>query len=384
MINERAVYERIRLYGPCSRPELAKSTGLSKPTVSLALADLERVGLVRGIGHRTGLAGRAAALYEMVPEAGWVLAVDIGAEWVRAALVDLSGQVVAREDVKSKARSAPALIDQLPPLAASLTAAAGITVDAVTCSVLGMPGVHDVAEQRLRLAPNLPGWDRPGTTAPLAEALPGAFVIENDIALAALGEQAYGLGSGISDFVYFSIGTGVGMGVVLGGRLHRGARGAAGEVGFLPLGESDPLTSGPGARRHGMAETILSAAGVVATARRCGMTGRLTPELVWNAARDGDPAALEAVEYEAGQVSRALAGVIAVLDPELVVVGGGLGGAGEDVLLPAVREQLATMTPLEPPPVEVSTLGHGAVVLGAIATGVTTARELVFDARVTE
>jgi predicted NBD/HSP70 family sugar kinase len=133
-----------------------------------------------------------------------------------------------------------------------------------------------------------------------------------------------------------------------------------------------------------MLESILSASGVVATARRCGMAGRLTPELVWNAARAGDPAALEAVDYEAGQVSRALASVIAVLDPQLVVVGGGLGGAGEDVLLPAVREQLATMTPLGPPPVEVSTLGHEAVVLGAIATGLTTARELVFDALVTE
>jgi len=374
VINERAVYERIRLDGPVSRPELARATGLSKPTISLALADLERVGLVRAIGHRTGGAGRAAALYEMVPDAGAVLAIDVGVAWVRAALVDLAGGVVARKDVPAQPDDVQCLVRQLAGLAAEL---AGAT--SVTYTVLGMPGIHDVEAERLRLAPNLPGWDAPGSTGLLAAALPGGFLIENDIALAALGEQAYGRGLQVRDFVYFSIGTGVGMGIVLNGRLYRGARGAAGEVGFLPLGESDPLASAPDVRRHGMLESILSASGVVATARRFGMSGDLTPELVWDAARSGDPAATRAVRHEAGSLSRALASVIAVLDPELVVVGGGLGSAGEDVLLPAVRDELAAMTPLGPPPVEVSALGSEAVVQGAIATGLTTARDLVFD-----
>src|SRR5260370_42407537 len=86
VINEGAVYERIRLNGPVSGPEVAKATGLSKPTISLALVDLERVGLVRTVGLRTGGAGRAAALYEIEPAAGWVLGIDIGREWVRAAI----------------------------------------------------------------------------------------------------------------------------------------------------------------------------------------------------------------------------------------------------------------------------------------------------------
>ena len=382
VMNERAVYEQILLRGPVSRPELAKATGLSKPTISLALADLERVGLVRTVGHRVGAAGRAAALYEIHPAVGRVVGIDVGREWVRAAIAGLNGEIVVRRDVRSRARHANALIDQLDTLVRELAAEAGADPGEITFVVIGTPGVNDAENRRLRLAPNLPGWSRPGVTGRLAERLPAEFLIENDLALAALGEQAYGLGADVRNFVFLSIGTGVGMGVVLEGRLYRGARGAAGEIAFLPLGEADPLTRTAGARRHGMLESVLSASGLVATARRFGMTGRITVRRVYDAARDGDPIAVQAVRYEAGTLTRALASVVAVLDPELIVIGGGLASHGEDVLLDVVREQLETMTPLSPPPIRPSALGAEAIVLGALAVGLSTAREIVFEGAV--
>jgi predicted NBD/HSP70 family sugar kinase len=213
----------------------------------------------------------------------------------------------------------------------------------------------------------------------LAERLPVPFAIENDIALAALGEQGYGLGAGLRHFVYVSIGTGIGMGIIVDGELYRGARGAAGEIAFLPMGETDPLANTPGTRRHGMFESVASAPGVVATAQRLGMEGPITAKRVFDEARDGDPIAVRAVAHETDHVARALAGVVALLDPELVVLGGGIGGHGADVLLGAVRDRLETITPLGPPRVEVSPLGDDAVVLGALATGLATARALVFD-----
>jgi predicted NBD/HSP70 family sugar kinase len=374
IMNERAVYERIRLLGPVSRPQLAAATGLSKPTISLALADLERAGLVLSVGHRTGSAGRAALLYKIRPEAGWVIGLDVGREWIRAALVDLSGEIAVREDVPSRTGDAPELIARLGRIVDDLAAAAD---GEVTYVVLGTPGVHDVENRRLHLAPNLPGWDRPGVIGRLAERLPVPFTIENDIALAALGEQGYGLGTGLRHFVYVSIGTGIGMGIIVDGELYRGARGAAGEIAFLPMGEGDP--GEPGIRQHGMLETVASAPGVVATAQRLGMSGPITAKRVFDAARDGDPVAVRAVAHEADHVARALAGVVALLDPELVVLGGGIGGHGADVLLGAVRDRLETMTPLGPPRIEVSPLGDDAVVLGALATGLSTARALVFD-----
>lgn len=384
VMNERAVYERIRLDGPISRPEVAQATGLSKPTVSLALADLERTGLVRTVGHRTGNAGRAAMLYEIHPTAGRVIGIDVGREWVRAAMSGLDGEPLVRRDVRSQARSAAALIDQLAGLVDELSAEAGIAPSEVTYIVLGTPGVHDAENHRLLLAPNLPGWERPGVTSEVAERLPAPCLIENDISLAALGEQAHGLGAEVDNFVFLSIGTGIGMGIVLGGRLYRGSRGAAGEVAFLPVGETDPLTREPGARRHGMLESVLSAAGLVATARRFGMPGRPTVKKVYDAARAGDPIALEAVQYEAGNISRALASVIALLDPRLIVIGGGLGRHGVDVLLDAVRERLADMTPLDPPPIRPSALAEEATVIGAVAVGLATALDIVFNRAVAE
>lgn len=380
IMNERAVYERIRVLGPVSRPQLAQATGLSKPTISLALADLERAGLVRAVGHRTGNAGRAALLYEIRPEAGWVIGLDVGREWVRAALVDLGGRIEVREDVRARSGDAGRLIAQLSGLVRDLAAAAD---GEITNVVLGTPGVHDAEAERLRLAPNLPGWDEPGVTARLAERLRVPFAIENDIDLAALGEQEYGLGNGLSHFVYVSIGTGIGMGVIIDGRLYRGARGAAGEIAFLPMGEADPLTQAPETRSHGMLEAVASAPGVVATARRLGMTGRITAKRVFDEARAGGAVAGRAVELEAGHVARALAGVVALLDPELIVLGGGIGGRGSDLLLDEVRDRLETITPLEPPRVETSPLGDDAVVLGALATGLATARAIVFDRAVT-
>src|SRR5260370_15595168 len=108
VMNERAVFERIRQLGPVSRPQLAVATGLSKPTISLALADLERWGLVRPVGHRTGNTVRAALLYELRPDAGAVIAVDVGRDWIRVALANLSGEVVARRTQRSQAGAARA------------------------------------------------------------------------------------------------------------------------------------------------------------------------------------------------------------------------------------------------------------------------------------
>lgn len=374
VINERAALEQIRRHGPVSRPELAKLTGLSKPTISLALADLERVGLVRPVGHRTGGAGRSAMLYEIRPEAGWVVGIDVGREWVRAALADITGEVRIRRDVRSRARSAGALMDQLAELVTDLASEAG---GELTHIVIATPGVHDREHQRLHLAPNIPGWQKPGVTARLARRLPCDFTIENDVSLAALGEQAYGLGADLQTFIFVSIGTGLGMGVVINGKLYRGSRGAAGEIGFLPLGGGPSVS-------QGQLESVLSGPGLVAAAQQAGMKGKLTPELIYDAARQGDPTAARLIGDEAAHISRALASAIAILDPELIVLGGGLARTGADLLLEAVRDRLETMTPLTPPPVELSALESDATVLGAVATGLSTAREILFTKAVAE
>ncbi|MGW5262886.1 ROK family protein [Microbispora sp. NPDC004025] len=379
LINQRAVFTEIFRLGKASRPELAQVTGLSKPTISMALADLERARLVRPVGLRTGGAGRAALLYEIRPEAGWVLAADLGRTTVRLALADLVGDVAARRQEPSRAHSYESAREQLARMAAELVAEAGLEPGDVTVTVFGTPGIHDKESGALRLAPNLPGWERPGAVDALAGVTGSPYTVENDVDLAAVGEGAYGLGKGVSHFVLVSIGTGVGMGVVIDGGLYRGARGAAGEISYLPVGEDVPGLD----RRRGMFESVASADGVVAAAARLGMTAATAKE-VFDAARRGDAAACAVVAAEADHVARALAGVIAVLDPELVVLGGGIGAQAGDLLAGPVAERLETLVALTPPRIEVSTLGADAVILGALAVGLSTARDLVFERAVAE
>jgi predicted NBD/HSP70 family sugar kinase len=373
-INERAVLQRLLTGGPASRPELAAAVGVSKPTVGQALANLTRAGLVREAGRRTGERGRSPGLYEIDPTAAHVAGVDVGRAFVRVAISDLGGEVVARRDERNRARGAGALVEHVRALAHEVAAEAGVAWDDIVHTVVGSPGVLDPATGRLRYAPNLPGWGRPGLVDRLREALTPSLAIDNDINLAALGERAYGRGREIADFVYLSIGTGVGMGVVIGGELHRGATGAAGEVGFLPL-----APDGDGRSPRGALEEAAGAGGIVRTARAMGMAGALTPERIFSAAKGGDATARATVEREAQRLAFVVAAVAAVVDPALVVLGGGIGANG-DVLLGPLDEAVAALTPLRPP-VVLSDLGSDAILLGAIATELQTARELVFIER---
>jgi predicted NBD/HSP70 family sugar kinase len=308
-----------------------------------------------------------------------VLAVDVGRAYVRVALADLLGTIVCRTDQPSRGSRPSALVAQLTRLADELTAKAGIARSDITLTVFGTPGIHDQQTGTLRSAPNLPGWDRPGAVERLAAVAGTSYVVENDVDLAVVGEGTYGLGVGIAHFVYVSIGTGTGMGIMIDGRLYRGFRGAAGEVGYLPVAEGDPLQDEPAARRRGMFESVASADGIVAVAQRMGLSGAQTAKDVFDAARAGEPTAAQAVLREADHIAHALAAVTAILDPELVVLGGGIGTQGGDLLIGPVRDRLTSLVALDPPRIEVSALGADAVLRGALAVGLAAARDLVLN-----
>jgi predicted NBD/HSP70 family sugar kinase len=373
VINERAVFERIRQLGPVSRPQLAEATGLSKPTISLALADLERWKLVQAVGHRSGNTGRAAVLYVVRPEAGYVIAVDVGRAWIRLALANLAGDVLVRRTEPSQASSSQKLVAQISKRVRALAAEAGVPYQKITFTVIGSPGFVDPRSGTIRLAPNLAGWGHPGVLEALKEQLGPKFVVENDVKLATLGEQAHGQGKGISNFALVSIGTGIGMGIVIEGRLYRGSRGAAGEIGYLPLGEPEGRTA-----TRGWLESVAAADGVVATARQLGIKGPLTAKQVFEAAQSGDADAKEAVLMEAEHLARAVAAVTSVIDPELIILGGGIGGNGE-LLIKPMEKRLRSLLRVPSPKIVVSALGDDAVVLGALATALATAREQVFE-----
>ena len=365
-MNEGSLLSALRRGGPLMRADLTRICALSKPTVGLGLANLERHGLVRVAGRRTGMKGPSAMLYEVNPDAGRVLALDVGKEYLRGAVADLAGTVRARGHRKVHAARGYARMSELMSLATELTAAAGVAPCDVTQVVVGSPGIYDRRRDTLTLAGGLPGWGQAGVVGELRRAFGLSTVVENDINLAALAERDHGHGRDVDTFAFVSVGTGIGMGLVLNGQLHKGIHGAAGEVGFLPLsGEATIDVSD--ARRRGPMEAAASAAGVVRAARRHGMNGRLSARLIFEAAAAGNELARAVVAEEAVLVARAIASVVLVADPDLVVLGGGIGCAPG--FAQAVAAELRTLIPFVPD-LKVSAMGGEATVEGGLRLGI--------------
>ena len=374
-INERTVLECIRRLGPTSRAQIARASGLSKPTVSQALSVLEKARLVREAGRSSGGKGPTAVLYELNPSAGRVVGVDVGRERIRAAVADLSGSIAARIDEPSHPKSAKALIAQIGRVARAVAEQAGLRWRDITVATIGSPGVFGDDGDHPTLAHNLPGWSRTGVLDAVRAELGTRVLFDNDVDLAALGEGALGLGRGVEHFVYLHVGTGVGMGIVLGGELYRGASGAAGEVGYLPLAATDPHD--PANRRRGALESAIGAQAVVRAARAAGLRrSGLTAAQVLEAARGGDERARGVVEALAARIGLALAAIVPVLDPELVIMGGGIGRNG-DLLLDPVRRELAALCPIRPR-IEVSELGEDAELMGAVSMALGVAQDQLF------
>ncbi len=373
-LNEQLLLGHIRQLGPCSRAELARLSGLSKPTVSLALANVERSGLVRVAGHRTGVPGRSARLYEIRPEAGFVLGLDIGQQYLRGALADLTGEIRAKQSARSRASGVSSRIAELTGLADRLCAEAGLARADVTQTVIGSPGVYDPRRNAITLT-GRPGWGRPEVLAGLRSAFGPDLVVENDVDAAALAERAHGHGAGAGSFAFVSIGTGIGMGLVIDGRLHRGFHRVAGEIAYLPISEglgSDEED----ARRRGTLEAAASAPAIVRAARRAGMRGAVSARRVFEAAAAGDTRAAAVVADEARLVAKAICAIITVVDPELVVLGGGVGQAPG--FAEAVDAELRATAPVVPA-LRVSALGTDAVVDGCLAAGADLAWQRLLD-----
>jgi predicted NBD/HSP70 family sugar kinase len=364
-LNEQLLLSHIRQLGPCSPADLARISGLSKPTVSLALVNVERSGLVRVAGQRTGVPGRPATLYEIRPEAGFVLGLDVGHQYLRGALADMSGEIRAKLSARTRATSVRGLLAELVGLADTLSAEAGLTRSDITQTVIGSPGVYDPRRDAIALTGGLAGWNRRAALAGLRAEFGPEVVMENDVDAAALAEQAHGHGREFASFAFVWIGTGIGMGLVLDGRLHRGAHGVAGEIAYMPI--SDGQGADPeDARKRGVLEASGSAAAVVRAARRAGLRGQVSARRVFAAAAAGDARAAAVVAGEARLVAKAISTVVTVVDPELVVLGGGIGQAPGFVT--AVTAELRHLAPVMPE-VRVSALGTDAVVDGCLASG---------------
>jgi predicted NBD/HSP70 family sugar kinase len=306
----------------------------------------------------------------------------VGGEYLRGEVADLAGAIRSKGSRRVRASSGHSRVAQLTSLGDTLIEEAALVRADITQTVVGSPGYYDPRRGAMSLARSLPGWERPLVLSEIREAYGQQTIFENDVDLAAIAEHAHGHGRGANSMAFVSIGTGVGMGLVIDGQLHRGSHGAAGEIGYLPLGEGEGLDARD-ARRRGQLEASASAAGVVRAARRRAGPGTgkgpltaLTARRVFAAAAASEPWAVSVVAAEAVIVAKAIASVIAVVDPELVVLGGGIGRAPG--FADAVAGQLRRLSPVVPE-LRVTALGDDVILRGCLAAGTERAWERVLD-----
>jgi predicted NBD/HSP70 family sugar kinase/DNA-binding CsgD family transcriptional regulator len=367
-LNERTVLEAIRAGAPISRAEISRRAGISKPTVSVALQSLLDAGLVREVDHDPDGPSYGAVFFESVPDAALVLGLDLGARFLRGAICDLGGAVRARQDVELSDVDVAAALEAVATLRRSLVDAAGVSAEAIDGAIVGVPGVVD-AQTGLVHMTSVPGLEGMAFGSEAERVLELPVAVENDINLAALGEHWLGVARGTDDFVFLSVGTGLGAGLVLHGELHRGRHGAAGELDLVSAGLGHDIDPCAGA-------LSALAAKLAADDGETRLAPPFDPPAVFAAARAGDTLARQIVSEEARRIALHVVPVAAVGDVDLVVLGGGIGTNG-DLLLEPVRRSLAAWLPF-PPQVEVSSLGDAAVLTGALAVGRRAALDNVF------
>src|SRR5262245_18062766 len=370
-LNERAVLETIRDGAPISRAEISRRAGISKPTVSQALKALLDAGLVRESPDEPDGPTYGAVYFEPVPDAALVVGLDLGARFLRSAVCDLRGTIRSRQDVELQPPATDTALDVVPSLVGSLLATTGAEPELVDAVIVGVPGVVDARSGPVRVT-HLADLDGRAFGTELSERLGLPVTLENDVNLAALGEQWLGVARGVDNFVFLSVGTGLGAGLVLHGELHRGHHGTAGEV--------DYALAGLGQGVDPSAAAVSSLASTLASGGATSLEPPFDVRRIFAAARGGDSVAQAVVEEDARRIALHLGAVAAVADVELAVLGGGLGANG-DLLLGPVRSLLAEWLPY-PSRVEVSSLGEAAVLTGALAIGRQAALENVFTNRV--
>ncbi|WP_374230898.1 ROK family transcriptional regulator [Streptomyces sp. UNOC14_S4] len=383
-MNDRAALDLLIAHGPLTRTRLGELTGLSKPTASQLLARLETADLVRATGNVTGRPGPSAQLYEVNPGIAHVAALAVDPEGITAAVADITGRVVGRHRVE-----APATAETVRTRTAELVAkavdgalaGAGLDRAALHRTVIGTPGALDPRTGILRYAPHLPGWQSRTLRDDLADVLGTPVVVENDVNLAAVAEQHDGTAQDFDDFVLVWADEGVGAAIVLGGTLLRGATGGAGEIGYMPLPGAplayggEDATAGPDG--GGGFQMLVASPAVLALASAHGLEARTAPDALTLAA--AVPGAGDDVLAELGRrLAVGLAAVVAVVDPELVVLSGAVCQAGGERLRAMVEAELTGLC-LPRPLLRLSSVEGSPILTGALRVALAEARDSVFD-----
>ncbi|WP_435771793.1 ROK family protein [Nocardioides sp. SYSU DS0651] len=362
------VFDLLRDGQPRTRAQLAEATGLARSTIAARLEALMRLGLVVPFGG-VSTGGRPPSLLAFNPGARVVVGVDLGASHARAAVADLDGRILAERAAALDIALGPErVLGWVDGVVRDLLADQRRDVGELAAIGIGLPGPVEHSTGRAINPPIMPGWDRYDVPGHVQRAFDVPVLVDNDVNIMALGEQHSHLRD-VRDLVFIKVGTGIGAGVISGGTLQRGAQGTAGDLGHVFVARGAEVTCRCG--NQGCLEAIAAVPALAATIRRAGVDVPADHDVV-ALVRGGDRVAMQAVRQAGRDLGEVLAALVNLINPSVIVIGGGLAVAGEG-LLAGIREVVYQRSlPLATEHLHITTsrAGERAGVIGAAALAI--------------
>lgn len=391
-LNKRVILDMIRFTpGGISRAELARQMDLTRSAVSAIIDDLLLTGIVREAESGPASGGRRPILLEIDPQQGYVAGVDMGATHVGILIADFSARVLFETEIAFDINQPPeegvALIDAA---FRSLLERSGLTLQQLRGVGIGVPGPVVAEAGTVGAPPIMPGWDGYPIRGRFQDLWGCPVALGNDAEMGALGEWAYGAGRGERNITYVKVGTGIGAGFLLDGHIYRGATGCAGEIGHITIQENGPLCT---CGNRGCLEALSGGRAVARRAREAVKLGRrtqlanievdaITARDVANAARLGDLVAQQIVAEAGSYLGIAIADLVNLFNPNMVIVGGGVAQMG-DLLLDPIRQAVRERS-LRPAAqavrVTAATLGRRSSSMGAVVEAINLALHRLIEA----
>ncbi len=394
--NKHAALDLIRFSaGGLSRTDLADKMGLTRAALSLIVNDLLESGVVQEAEIRPVPSGRPPVTLEINPERGLVGAVDMGATHVSIALADFSARILEEIEYPSDINRGPeACLDEADQKLRKLVESHHLSMSNLAAVGVGVPGPVIKEAGMVVSPPIMPGWDHYPIRASLEKKWGCPVTLNNDAELGALGEWAYGAGRGEKNIAYIKVGSGIGAGLILNQQIYRGTTGAAGEIGHLTVEENGPLCN---CGNHGCLEAFAGGYAIANQAKtlvKSGVTTLLSQKPleqikavdVANAAQHGDIHAQEILKRSGTYIGIALAGLVNLLNPSIIIIGGGVSEAGDIFTNPirqAIRDR-AMRASGQGVQITTATLGHRSLMIGALVQATNVAIHKVVDHKVNQ
>ncbi len=329
-----------------SRADLADKMGLTRAAVTVIINELIKNGIILNTESRSTASGRPPVVLEINPNQGLVAAIDMGASHLSVALGDYSARILEETEVPFRVDVGPQEgLQNADTILKELLRKRGLSATDLSGVGIGVPGPVIADKGMVMAPPIMPGWDRFPIRAALEQKWGTAVTLNNDAELGALGEWAYGAGRGENNLAFIKVGSGIGAGLIINRQIYGGTTGSAGEIGHLTVEENGPLCA---CGNHGCLEAFAGGHAIAAQGRKLVASGKrtllseksldsITARDVVEAARRGDLAAQEIIKRSGTYIGIAIAGLINLINPSTVIIGGGVAQVG-DLLTGPIRQ----------------------------------------------